>query len=71
MNCEVYDRLWSDFIERNREHIAAAERKRITARPSEEYEKARADERMALRRERNALRRANSHVAEHRCNTSN
>jgi hypothetical protein len=71
MNCEVYDRLLNELKERNREHIAAAERKRITPRPSEEYEKARADERMALRRERHALRRAKFHVAEHRCNTSN
>jgi hypothetical protein len=66
MNCEVRDRLLKEHYERNREHIAAAERKRI-APTSEEYEKARADERMAKRRETNALRQVNFHVAKHGC----
>jgi len=71
MSCEVHDRLWNEFNERYREHLAACERTRMTPRPSEEYEKARADQRMASRRVRNALKRVNFHVGEHRCNISN
>jgi hypothetical protein len=67
MNCDVRDRLLKEFYELNREHIEAAERVRITPGPSEEYEQARADRRMAKRRQTHALRQLNFHAAKHGC----